>query len=125
MKPEKLVQHLADAVRKTGYRVRTEEGNFRGGSCVFAEERLVILNRRMSQEERADVLGRVLATESLDTIFLLPEVRAFIEKFLPPQEPVASDEEVKADTEPAESPPDAPSDAPAAPPETDRGDAAP
>jgi hypothetical protein len=89
MKPEKLVQHLTDTLRKTGYKVRTEEGNFRGGSCVFAEDRLVILNRRMSQEERAELLGRVLSGENLDGIFMVPEVRAFIEKSikLPAAEP--------------------------------------
>jgi hypothetical protein len=81
MKPEKLVQILTDTLRKTGYKVRTEEGNFRGGSCIFAADRLVILNRRMSMEERADLLGRVLAGESLDGIFVVPEVRAFIEKY--------------------------------------------
>ena len=86
MKPEKLVQHLNDAVKKTGYRIRIEEGNFRGGSCVFAEERLVILNRRMSNEERAEILGRVLASENLDSIFLMPEVRGYVEKFIPPME---------------------------------------
>jgi hypothetical protein len=80
MKAERLVLHLSDTARKIGYRVRSEEGNFRGGSCVFAEERLIILNRRMSQEERAELLGRVLAGQNLDGVFLLPEVRAFIEK---------------------------------------------
>ena len=82
MKPERLVQHLSDTVRKLGYKVRTEEGNFRGGSCLVAEERQVILNRRMGLEERAEVLARVLVHENLDQIYLLPEVRAFIEKFL-------------------------------------------
>jgi hypothetical protein len=80
MKAERLVQHLSDAARKIGYKVRSEEGNFRGGTCVFAEERLIILNRRMSLEERAELLGRLLADENLEGMFLLPEVRAFIEK---------------------------------------------
>jgi hypothetical protein len=80
MKAEKLVQHLSDAVRKLGFKLRLEEGNFRGGQCIFAEERLVILNRRMSQEERAEVLALALVSEDLDQVFLLPEVRAFVEK---------------------------------------------
>lgn len=80
MKTEKLVQHLSDAVRKLGFKLRVEEGNFRGGQCIFAEERLVILNRRMPQEERAEVLAQALASEDLDQVFLLPEVRAFVEK---------------------------------------------
>jgi len=80
MKTEKLVQHLSDAARKLGFKLRLEEGNFQGGQCIFAEERLVILNRRMPQEERAEVLALALASEDLDQVFLLPEVRAFVEK---------------------------------------------
>ncbi len=80
MKVEKLVQQLSEAVRRMGFKLRVEEGNFRGGQCIFAEERLVILNRRMSQEERAEVLAQALATEELDQVFLLPEVRAYVEK---------------------------------------------
>lgn len=83
MKAEKLVQHLSDIVRKTGFRLRTEEGNFRGGSCVFADERLIILNRRMTPEERAELLARALVTEDLEGIYMPPEVRDFIEKHEP------------------------------------------
>ena len=80
MKSEKLVQHLSDAVRKLGFKLRVEEGNFHGGQCIFAEERLVILNRRMPYEERAEVLAQALVAEDLDQVFLLPEVRMFVEK---------------------------------------------
>jgi hypothetical protein len=89
MKPEKLVQHLADGVRKIGYKVRTEEGNFRGGSCILSEERIVILNRRMGLEERAELLASVLSDQNLDDIFLLPEVRAYVEKFIAKSRPKA------------------------------------
>jgi hypothetical protein len=90
MKPEKLVQTLTDTLRKTGYKVRTEEGNFRGGSCVFAEERLIILNRRMSMEERAELLARVLSGENLEGMFLVPELRTYVEKFIPQADSPAS-----------------------------------
>jgi hypothetical protein len=81
MKPERLVEHLDDAVRKLGYTLRLEKGDFRGGSCVFDSERLVFVNRRMGMEERAEVLAKVLAKEDLEGIFLVPEVRAYVEKF--------------------------------------------
>lgn len=83
MKAERMVQHLADAVRKLGYKVRTEEGNFQDGSCVFAEDKIVFLNRRTTHEERAELLARTLVDENLDSLYLLPEVRAFIERHLP------------------------------------------
>ncbi len=80
MKTEKLVAALVDAAKRLGYRVRTEEGNFRGGQCVFAREKLVILNRRMSMDERAELLAQVLDGADLDSIFVLPEIRQFLEK---------------------------------------------
>ena len=80
LKSEKLVQHLSEAVKKFGFKLRTEEGNFRGGQCIFAKERLVILNRRMPLEERAEVLAQALAAEDLDQLYLLPEVRTYVEK---------------------------------------------
>jgi hypothetical protein len=81
MKAEKLVQHLSEAARRLGFKVRTEEGNFEGGSCVFAAERIVFLNRRDTHEERAELLGRLLAGENVEELFLLPEVRAYVERF--------------------------------------------
>jgi hypothetical protein len=92
MKPEKLVQHLSDALRKAGAKVRVEEGNFRGGECIFAAEKLVILNRRMTMEERAEVLARALGGMSLDEVFVVPEVRAFVEKVMQAQNTTSPEE---------------------------------
>jgi hypothetical protein len=80
MKKERLVQLLSDAVRQTGWKVRTEDGNFRGGQCIFAAERLVFLNRRMSWDDRADLLARILATEDSENVYMLPEVRRIVDK---------------------------------------------
>ena len=86
MKTEKLVQHLADAVRRIGYTIRTEEGNFRGGRCTLVEEHIVFVNRRMTPDERAGLFAQVLAAENLDGVFLLPEVRAYVEKSVAAQQ---------------------------------------
>lgn len=83
MKRERLVQYLADAARQLGYIVRTEEGNFQGGLCQKDEERLIFLNRRMSMDERAEFLAGILAAEDTDGIYLVPEVRDYIEQFTP------------------------------------------
>ncbi|MFZ5433738.1 MAG: hypothetical protein ACOZB3_08200 [Calditrichota bacterium] len=81
MKIDKLVPLLVEAARKSGFTVRTEEGNFRGGQCWFADQRLIILNRRMSMEERADLLAKILATEDIESLYVVPEIRGFIEKY--------------------------------------------
>lgn len=81
MKPAKLVQLLSEALEKQGYRFRNEKGNFRGGSCVFEAEKLVIINKRYGDEERAEILARALARMDIDALFLLPEVREFVEQY--------------------------------------------
>ncbi|MCC6476102.1 hypothetical protein IT157_03520 [bacterium] len=82
MKTAKLVQLLEEALLKRGFKIRNEKGNFRGGRCVVEEERMVILNRRFGDEERAEYLGRALSREPLDELFLLPEVREYVERFV-------------------------------------------
>ncbi|MCB1060871.1 MAG: hypothetical protein KDB65_11615 [Calditrichaeota bacterium] len=81
MKPAKLVQHLTEALEKQGYRFRNEKGNFRGGSCVFEAEKLVIMNKRFGDEERAEILAKALARMDIDSLYLLPEVREYVEQF--------------------------------------------
>jgi len=81
MKAAKLVQLLTEALEKQGYKLRNEKGNFRGGRCIFETERLVIMNKRFGDEERAEILARALAREDLDSLFLLPEVREYVERY--------------------------------------------
>jgi len=81
MKAAKLAQLLSEALEKQGYKIRNEKGNFRGGSCIFEEERLVIMNKRFGDEERAEILARALARLNPDSLFLVPEVRDYVERY--------------------------------------------
>lgn len=81
MKPAKLVQLLTEALEKQGYKFRNEKGNFRGGSCIFEAEKLVIMNKRFGDEERAEILARALAKMDTENLYLLPEVRDYVEQF--------------------------------------------
>jgi hypothetical protein len=73
-----LLEQLEEAARALGLRVRVERGSFRSGRCRSRDEELVILNRRLSTRERAQVLARILAEEDLEQAFLKPAVREFI-----------------------------------------------
>ncbi len=81
MKAAKLVQLLSEALEKQGYKFRNEKGNFRGGSCIFEAEKLVIINKRFGDEERAEILARALAKMDIDSLYLLPEVREYVEQY--------------------------------------------
>ncbi len=99
MRAAKLVQLLTETLEKQGYKIRNEKGNFRGGRCIFEAERLVIMNKRFGDEERAEILARALARENLDTLFLLPEVREYVERHI--AEPRYFVDLTADDTEPA------------------------
>jgi len=72
------LEGLEEAARSLGFKVRTERGSFRSGRCRSRDEELIILNRRLSTLERAQVLARILAAANLDATFLLPAVREHI-----------------------------------------------
>ena len=82
LKASKLVEHLQEAVEKLGYKIRIEQGRFHGGDCLHEDKKLVIINRRMGDEERAEVLARTLAAHENNQVFLVPEARIYVEKFV-------------------------------------------
>lgn len=79
MQSEKLCNELENALIRLGWKIRQERGHFRGGPCRLAGERMVIINRRLNVEDKIEIFARALADAELDTLYLLPEVRDFLE----------------------------------------------
>lgn len=79
MQAEKLSSELENALIRLGWKIRQEKGNFRGGPCRISGERMVIINRRLNAEDRIEIFSQALADAELDTLYLLPEVRDFLE----------------------------------------------
>jgi len=88
MKAEEVIEELQDVARQIGVTVRLEKGEFEGGFCVLREQRLVLINRRLMPTRKASVLALALQNIGLDTVFLKPAIRQYIE-----------DEAVKAERE--------------------------
>ena len=80
MREERLCSELESAVLRLGWKIRQEKGNFHGGSCLLSGERMIIINRRLSAEEKIEIFSQVLTTSETDAIYLLPEVRRFLEE---------------------------------------------
>jgi len=80
MRAERLCSELESAVLRLGWKIRQEKGNFHGGSCLLSGERMIIINRRLSAEEKIEIFSQVLAGSETDSIYLLPEVRRFLEE---------------------------------------------
>lgn len=76
---EKLCTELENALVRLGWKIRYERGDFRGGECLLSGERMVIINRRLNVEDKIEIFARALANAELDSLYLLPEVREFLE----------------------------------------------
>lgn len=88
MKAEDIVEELLDVARQIGVTVRFEKGDFEGGFCVLRAQRLVLINRRLMPTRKASMLALALQSIGLDSVFLKPALRQYIE-----------DEAVKAERE--------------------------
>jgi len=62
---ERQLQLELDQLKKRaaelGLRVRVEPGNFKSGSCLLEEQRMIIINRRLTLEERVRTLSQELS----------------------------------------------------------------
>lgn len=79
MKHEEIVADLEDLARRLGVTVRYEKGDFEGGFCILREQKLVLVNRKLTSQRKASVLALALQDLGLDSVFVKPALRAFIE----------------------------------------------
>ncbi len=79
MKAEDIIEELQDVARQIGVTVRFEKGDFEGGYCVLRDQHLVLINKRLMPSRKASTLALALQNIGLETIFLKPAIRQFIE----------------------------------------------
>lgn len=82
---EQLLEELREACEHLGYRLRFEKGDFSGGACILREERLLIVNKRFGIERKLTTIARALGELGVETMYLKPAVRMFIEDELSKQ----------------------------------------
>ena len=97
MKPEKLYQELKDLAEKIGLRV--SEQNFRitpgirvrSGFCKVKDQYCCIIDKHLKLSRKMEALAECIhekcqqSRESLESIYLVPAVREYMEKFKPIQ----------------------------------------
>ena len=74
-----LLAELEDIVRRLGYTLRYEKGDFEGGYCLLKESRLFVINSKNEAEKRIGIIARNLKEIGIDDIFVKPQVREVIE----------------------------------------------
>ena len=79
MKQEELIEELHNVARQLGVTIRYERGDFEGGYCILKEQKILLVNRRLMPVRKASVLATALQEIGLDTVFLKPALRMYIE----------------------------------------------
>ena len=72
MKPEQLKGELESLGEKLGYKIRYENGDFKGDRCHVKETDFLIVPKRLPAERQVTILARALAQLPLENVFLLP-----------------------------------------------------
>ena len=79
MKHEELIEELHTIAAQLGITIRYERGDFEGGYCVLRDKRLLLINRRLAPSRKASLLAVAMQEIGLESVYLKPVVRAFIE----------------------------------------------
>jgi hypothetical protein len=95
VKPEKLYHELKELAERIGMRV--SEQNFRittgirvkSGFCVVKDQECCIIDKHLRLNKKTEALAECIteklgaSNESIETIFLVPAVREYMERFKP------------------------------------------
>jgi len=74
-----IIQDLEALVTQRGIRIRYEKGDFEGGYCILKEQQILVVNKKLHEMRKAAVLAQALGEIGIDSIFVKPAIRAFIE----------------------------------------------
>ena len=94
MKPEQLYQELKHLAEKLGLCVseqnfRTTGIHVRSGICKIKNEHHFIIDKHLSLSKKTEVLAECLSQLPHESIYTLPAVRDFLDRFKPKQVKVA------------------------------------
>ncbi|KPK91981.1 hypothetical protein AMJ80_06965 [bacterium SM23_31] len=80
MDAQQLLQELENLAARLDIAVRYDDGDFKGGMCRIKSDRIIIINKKLTNEGKIAVLARELGTLDLSTIYILPKLRERIYK---------------------------------------------
>ena len=80
MNKDKLYNEFEDLAIKLGFRIIKGKGDFKGGSCIIKDEKVIVVNKRKPIEQKLKILASCFNEIDLDGIYIVPALRAFIEE---------------------------------------------
>ena len=79
MTEEELQLELEQTALEMGVHIRYEKGNFDGGYCILHEEKIIIVNKKLSPLKKCSVIAQALDEYGIDNVYMKPIVRTYVE----------------------------------------------
>lgn len=80
MKPEELLNQLETLSQNMAIDLRYEKGDFKGGLCRVNEQKILIINSKLPDDEKIKIFTNELSQMDLDNIYVVPAVREVLEE---------------------------------------------
>lgn len=74
-----LVSELEELASQLNVQIRYEKGDFDGGYCVLKERKVLVVNKKLTDMKKASALAQGLAECGIETTFVRPNLRSYIE----------------------------------------------
>ena len=74
-----LINDMEEIARQLSVQLRYEKGDFEGGYCIIKNQKVVVINKRLPDGRKASALAQALSEYGIETTFVKPNVRAYIE----------------------------------------------
>jgi hypothetical protein len=82
MKENEILGHFEELTQNLSIDLRYEKGDFSGGLCRVDDKQIMIINKKLSDDQKIKVLASAIAQLNLDNIYILPAIREIIEEQL-------------------------------------------
>ena len=74
-----LISELEEVTKQLAVTLRYEKGDFEGGYCILKDQKILVINKRLSDARKASALAQAIAEYGIETTFIKPNVRTYIE----------------------------------------------
>lgn len=80
MKPAEILEHLEKLTQNLSIEYRYEKGDFKGGLCRVNDVQILIINSKLTEEEKIKIFAHELSQLDLDNVYVLPAIREIIDE---------------------------------------------
>tara|TARA_B100001287_G_C22676428_1_gene527946 strand:- start:1807 stop:2067 length:261 start_codon:yes stop_codon:yes gene_type:complete len=81
MSPKKIYNNLLEISKQLNIKIIKGKGNFKGGSCVYKEENIIVLNHNKPLEVRLKNLALSLLNFDLKTVKMDIKTKQILEDY--------------------------------------------